>query len=155
MGKILTLDQAYESIMNNSLQCNYYNMFKEASDRGDCQLMQSDGSSSIEILYRMDEDLGENIIGLVIFPFGSDITVYTAIEDKYGLRAKLQVVDGISETSTLPEIITTAKAKLNICPVCGKEVPYKEQQQYGFAGRCCIECLPSMQQEHEQPGWYN
>lgn len=149
MGKILTLDQAYESIMNNSLQCTYYNMFKEASDRGDCQLMQSDGSSSIEILYKMNEDLGENIIGLVIFPFGSAITVYTAIEDKFGLRAKLQVVDGISETATLPEIITIATAKLNICPVCGKEVPYKEQQQYGFAGRCCIDCLPSMQQEHE------
>ncbi len=88
---------------------------------------------------------------------GVDKRVYSARE----LKAELKIIaekltDFIGpEGSSLSDIVSKAKAAMDTCPVCGKSVPYKEQQRYSFAGRCCPECLPKMREKYEQPGWYN
>ena len=56
---------------------------------------------------------------------------------------------------SLQTVIGKALTELGICPVCGKNVPFSEQSQYSFAGRCCKDCLPAMKKKHEYPGWYN
>lgn len=53
------------------------------------------------------------------------------IPDKYSMQALL---DGI-----------------HTCGNCGKTGV--ETFRYCFAGRCCKECLPAMQEKYEQPGW--
>ena len=39
------------------------------------------------------------------------------------------------------------------CNYCGKVDCVT--QRVGFAGRCCLECLPAKRKELEYPGWYN
>jgi hypothetical protein len=41
----------------------------------------------------------------------------------------------------------------NVCPECGKPVPFKEQRRVAFANRCCRECYPTLKSELERPGW--
>ena len=52
-------------------------------------------------------------------------------------------------------LVSKCKNDVDVCPKCGKRVGLANMKQYSFAGRCCPDCLPGMQEKHEQPGWYN
>lgn len=44
-------------------------------------------------------------------------------------------------------------AGLRTCGACGKTDV--DTQRVGFAGRCCVACLPEQRRLHEYPGWTN
>lgn len=46
---------------------------------------------------------------------------------------------------------TAIQDAVRVCDNCGKHVA--QTHRYGFAGRCCAECLPAMQKEYECEGW--
>jgi len=52
----------------------------------------------------------------------------------------------------IPDAYNWDKIKngVNICSECKNN---GETFRYGFAGRCCKNCLPKLQEKHEYPGW--
>lgn len=44
-------------------------------------------------------------------------------------------------------------AGLRTCSAC--KATDVDTERYGFAGRCCAACLPTMRARTEQPGWNN
>lgn len=131
-------------------------IYREASENGlsDLLLDDSSGPVGINILYRLD-DMGDKVLGLYICPRKRGIDVWEALDYNGTIHSGKNIVNDIAEGSSLSDIVSKAKAVMNVCPVCGKSVPYKDQQRYSFAGRCCPECLPKMREKYEQPGWYN
>lgn len=59
--------------------------------------------------------------------------------------------DGLCLLIPIPYDWERLKTGLRRCNNCGAEDV--ETQRYGFAGRCCADCLPAMRAEHERPGW--
>jgi len=130
-------------------------IFKEASEQGNCKIIKDNSSSppSIEILVELP-DIGNDAYGIFIMPHKDSNWVYVAKEFSGDIRSWLNVGEYSTEDS-LQTVIGKALTELGICPVCGKNVPFSEQSQYSFAGRCCKDCLPAMKKKHEYPGWYN
>lgn len=127
-------------------------LYKEAIEDGRCEFVLDDmGTPSVAVLYKMD-GLGDNI-GLYIQFFSSDISVWSAREDKYGIRGTYSIISDLDKDISLSELVNKCLAVINKCPVCGKEIPFSEQKGFGFAGRCCPDCLPAMKAKHEYPGW--
>lgn len=158
MGRIISYEEAcsLDDRVWNNMEIAKLSIYKEASENGNCILYLSDSTipNKVDIIYKMD-DLGHNVIGLYITINPSEISVWEALENHGTIFASKSIINGISAEDSLSEIIHKAKAVLDICPVCKKEVQYKEQQGYSFAGRCCKDCLPIMKRKYEQPGWYN
>ena len=130
-------------------------IFKEASEKGNCKIMRDDNTSppSIEILVDIP-DIGNDACGIFIMPHKDSTWVYVARDFNGTIRSWVNIGEFPTDDS-LDTVIGKAINKLNICPVCGKSVPFSEQHQYSFANRCCKDCLPAMKEKYEQPGWYN
>ena len=130
-------------------------MYKEADERGDCSLLWETNGNYIEILCRI-EDMGDGLVGLLIVPFEREIGIWVAVEDRNGeIRDGVSICDIKDIYTSLDTVIAKAKAEMNKCPVCGKDISIAKQERYSFAGRCCPDCLPEMKKQHEYPGWYN
>lgn len=156
MNKIISYEEActIERVWDD-LDIKSMQIYKDAAEKGNCKLIRSTTTvpNGIEIFVEIP-DLGHDACGLYILPHKNDTWVYVAIE-KYGeIRSWLQV-ECFSVEDSLDSIIAKSLEQLNICPQCKKPVPFNEQHQFSFAGRCCKDCLPKMKEKYEQPGWYN
>lgn len=131
-------------------------IFKEAAENGNAKLYVCTSTSpvSIDIIYKYDLGTKDGV-GIYIVPRKGYIDTWEAFENNGEIRAGLHLADGIDPEASLNEIVNKALAVLNVCPVCGKSVPFNEQHRYSFAGRCCSECLPAMREKFEKPGWYD
>ena len=130
-------------------------IYQEAYEDSRCTVMlNNNGTPTLDILYRV-EDMGGKYIGLWICFIGKAIYVYGAFEDSFGIRGGENIIDDLDTESHLADVVGKALSAMDICPVCGKSVPFKEQEGFSFAGRCCKDCLPKMKAIHEKPGWYN
>lgn len=157
MSRIVSFEEACElprvwddiNIKNDSI-------YREASENGLSDLLLDDSSRpvGIHILYRLD-DMGDKVVGLYICPVKRGIDVWEALEYNGTIRAGKSIISDIAKGSSLSDVVNKAKDAMNICPVCRKSVPYKDQQRYSFAGRCCSDCLQKMKEKYEKPGWYN
>lgn len=153
---IISYEQACEMRNLHNLDIKSMPIFKEADENGLCELLASTSSfpNSIEILVKDDLDV-KNAIGYVITVYKDSIDIWIAYEIDGNIHAGLSVCKNLNINTSLSECIAKAKVERNICPVCRKEVPYKDQHRFSFAGRCCQDCLPAMKAKYEQPGWYN
>lgn len=137
---------------------NKEDIFKEVENNSSCELLLNTNCTpaSFKILAKDDslEYRDENIIGYLIVPYTKEINIWLAVDDNGDITDGLSICT-LDKSASLSECISKAKAEVNKCPVCGKEVPLKEQKPYSFAGRCCKECLPEMREKYEQPGWYD
>lgn len=122
--------------------------YEDALESGRC-LFGLDGN----IIYQ-DGSLGDKYKGFYIST-DPDIHVWLAREYEEGQYTDSLSVGSFPPLTGFMEVIDECRRLVNYCPVCGKHVPLSEQEQYSFAGRCCAECLPEMQKQYEQPGWYN
>lgn len=132
-------------------------IIQEAFRDENCEVLldRNGGEYYLKILYKMD-DLGENTVGLYLSIYDHDISVFSAwARSASDISGHLGIIDNIDIHSSLSDAINKAKAVMNICPQCGKAIPFKEQKMFSFAGRCCPACLPAMKKLHEYPGWYN
>lgn len=128
-------------------------IFKEADEMGHEICINTDSSpASLEIVVK--EELDDKNFGFLIMPTKNEVWVYSLVDIGYGPRSGLNICTCRHDDS-LSSIISKARSEANKCPVCGKEIPFKDQERYSFAGRCCKECLPAMKDKYEQPGWYN
>lgn len=145
------LDRVWDGV-----DIEHTSIFKEANENGNCDIYMCTSTNpvSIDLVYKYD--LGtKNGVGIYIVPRPRCIDTWEAYEYNGEIRAGLHFVDGINPEASLNEIINKTIAAISVCPVCGKSIPFNEQHRYSFAGRCCIDCLPSMREKYEQPGWYN
>lgn len=156
MYKIISFEDAcnLERVLNN-IDVKTEPIFNEANTDSRCNIIIGDNSSppSIDILVK-DDSIADNIIGYLVVLFQDDITVWLA-RDYQGDIVSDSKICSLHRDASLNEVITKCTEQINICPVCNKSVPYKNQSHYSFAGRCCKECLPAMKEKYEAPGWNN
>ena len=129
-------------------------IFLEAKEAGYPFVVNTNNIPATVDILVPDTSISDNVLGYLICVHDGWTSIYVAREYQGNILDGASVCD-LSRDDNLMTAIAKAKASINVCPVCGKEVPYKDQRGYSFAGRCCQECLPKMKRKYEQPGWYN
>lgn len=59
--------------------------------------------------------------------------------------------DGLAIEPPVPYNYLSLVMGMRICGYCKRE--NVETERVNFAGRCCIQCLPTIRRKTEQPGW--
>lgn len=80
----------------------------------------------------------------------------TKPEAKYRYEASVSVWAPDDMTIVPPDVYDWAEVRgaATACNQCGKgNLAPEDMHRYGFAGRCCTDCLPAMRAKHERPGW--
>ena len=131
-------------------------LFIAASKRPDCSIYTSTSSHPISLKIIVNiPNIAPDVVGFMICVYKRQTNVYIAKLDSCGNITDGANICEITDNTSLDMIIDRAKAELNECPVCHKQVPYNNQKHFSFAGRCCENCLPEMKNKYEYPGWYD
>lgn len=128
-------------------------LFIDANNDPTCSIYTESNGASLFIFVE-DKTIANSIVGFEIHTYRTEISVYLTKMYRDEITDAEHVCD-VELNTPLADIIKAAKTAIGKCPVCGKAVPYTEQHRFGFAGRCCEDCLPEMKRQHEYPGWYN
>ena len=158
MGQVISYEDACKlpKTFNNYFITDI-SIFKEASENGQCMLVKDINTNpcNISVIYKMD-DLGGDAIGIWLDICSADyVNAWEARDYKGNLISGKLIKTVTGQNLSLNTIIAEAQEAMKTCPNCHKEVPYKDQVGYSFAGRCCKECLPGLQAIYERDGWYN
>lgn len=156
MGKIISYEEALAlPRVWDDLDIANMPIYAEANEDGACKIVQSLNCSppAIEIFIE-DNTLGDAYAGFLVCIHKDIIYVYVATNSDGDIRDCSEVCS-LQPDATLSEVKAKASLEINICPVCGKSVPFTNQSGFSFAGRCCKDCLPEMKKKYEYPGWYN
>lgn len=129
-------------------------IFKEAIDHKDCTILY--GTHQYFIFVRdnslANSDFDNHACGFLIYPNYESITIYIALDygntpNEYGTR---ELCKDLDLHTSLEDCISIAKSTINTCPICKQSIPYSQQYQYSYSGRCCIPCMDQIPQEKRE-----
>lgn len=107
-------------------------------------------------LFISDERLGGDMAGYLIEIEKKSLQIWLA--KTYGngeIDTEGPFVCAIRRNAGPEEVLEKIDKEINICPICDKPVPYKDQILSSTHIRCCKDCLPEIKRQYELTRFYH